>query len=176
MKEIKKEIGVGSNESQIHEICIYFKEYFQNINQVGNFLNYKIGEKILFSLSSIFKKFADQNIRLDIDLIRAEFSANTYLNKLVWNEETLLNKYGHLIYSQNIRTISSQFKKLLINKFGAVEVKIENITRTNVTKLLNGILDQIKKIVELTTPPHFFAGIEELVLDYAKKYNLVLKK
>lgn len=176
MKEIKKKMGAGSNEFQIKEIVWHFWALLKEKKEIFNFKIYKIGEKIESSLTSVFQKFAEQDIKLDIDLICTEFQQNIFLKKLVWDEDTLLNKYGHLIYSQNIRTISSQFKKLLINKFGAVEVKIENITRTNVTKLLNGILDQIKEVTEISEPPYFFGGIKKLVVDYAKKYNLILTK
>ena len=176
MEKFKKELSVSSNEFQINEICLYFKEEFRNINQVGAFLGYKIGEKIESSLTTVFKKFAEQEIKLDIDLIIGEFNANTYLKKLTWDENELLKKYGHLIYSQNIRTISAQFKKVLIKKFGAKEIKIENVTRTNVTKLLNDILENIKKVTEVAEPPLFFGEIITLIKDYGTKYNLVLKK
>ena len=176
MEKFKKNLSVSSNESQINQICLYFKENFRNINQVGHFLGYKIGEKINSSLSAVIKKFAEQEIKLDIDLIIGEFNANTFLKKLSWDEEILLEKYGHLIYSQNIRTISAQFKKILISKFGAVEVKIENVTRTNITKLLNDILDNIKKVTEIAEPPLFFGEIIALIKKYGTKYNLVLKK
>lgn len=83
-----------------------------------------------------------------------------------------MEKYGHLIYSQNIRTISAQFKKILISKFGAVEVKIENVTRTNITKLLNDILDNIKKVTKISE----LGEIINLIKEYGTKYNLVLNK
>lgn len=82
MEKFKKNLSVSSNESQINQICLYFKENFRNINQVGHFLGYKIGEKINSSLSAVIKKFAEQEIKLDIDLIIGEFNANTFLKKL----------------------------------------------------------------------------------------------
>ena len=178
MEKFKKEVSVSCCDlkGQINQICYYFKEEFKNIHQVGNFLQYKIGEKIASSLNAVIKKFAEQEIKLDIDLVIGEFNANTYLQKLAWAEDILLEKYGHLIYSQNIRTISAQFKKILISKFGAVEVKIENVTRTNVTKLLNDILANIKKVTEVAEPPLFFGEILSLIKAYGAKYNLALKK
>lgn len=82
MEKFKKNLSVSSNESQINQICLYFKENFRDIHQVGNFLGYKIGEKISSSLSTVIKKFAEQEIKLDIDLIIGEFNSNTFLKKL----------------------------------------------------------------------------------------------
>ena len=82
MEKFNKNFSVSSNESQINEISLYFKENFREINQVGHFLGYKIGEKINSSLSTVMKKFAEQEIKLDIDLIIGEFNANTFLKKL----------------------------------------------------------------------------------------------
>ena len=153
MKEVKVSVSsVVSKEIQINKICSYFK--------VEN----KIGTKIHSSLINVIEKnFPNQGIIIDSDLIISEFKENTFLKKLIWNEEILLEKYGHLIYSQNIRTISTQFKKILIKKCGAFEVKIEKVTRGNVANLLNDIL----KINDLKE-------IKNLIKLYALKYQLVL--
>ena len=70
-----------------------------------------------------------------------------------------------MIYTQNLRTVNTQFKKILIKDFGAVEIKVENVTRVNVTKLLNDILQTADVSSEIKT----------LIQEYALKYKLLLK-
>ena len=70
-----------------------------------------------------------------------------------------------MIYTQNLRTINTQFKKILIKDFGAVEIKVENVTRLNITKLLNDILQTADVSSEIKT----------LIQAYALKYKLLLK-
>lgn len=86
----------------------------------------------------------------------------------------MTDKYGHLIYTQNLRTVTTQFKKILLKDYSAIELKVENVTRVNVTKLLNDILDEIKKEGQ-EVPANIFSNITSLILKYALRYKLLLK-
>ena len=165
---------VGSNEFAVKEIVADLKKEFSKFHASKVFLKFKIGEKIETSLNTVIKKFAEQEIKLDIDIIRAEFQNNTFLKKLTWDTEILTEKYGHLIYSQNLRTISSQFKKLLISKFGAQEIKIENVTRINVTKLLEEIINIADSFYNNFTQEGMIE-IKKVIQNYASKYKLKVK-
>ena len=155
---------VENNGSLIKEICTYFRDVFCSINQGRFILDDKIERKIALSLNGILTKITNQVI-IENDLILNELKENTFLKKLVWNKELLLEKYGHLIYSQNIRTISTQYKKILISKFGA-EIKVEEkVSKTNITSLLKHLLTSD----DLTE-------IKSLIKAYCDKYNLILKK
>ena len=154
---------VEGDGSLIKEICSYFRDNFSYINQGRYLLDDKVEKKIAVSLNTIDHKITNQVI-FEYDDMMSALKENTFLKKLVWDKELLLAKYGHLIYSQNIRTISTQYKKILINKFGAEMIVEEKVSKTNIISLLKHLLTS-DDLTEIKT----------LIKAYANKYNLILK-
>lgn len=122
--------------------------------------------KLITGFQAVVKKLeaTDKFYEADPKEVLTKLLDNNFIKKLDWDPDVLTKKYGHLIYTQNLRTVNTQFKKILIKDFGAVEIKVENVTRLNVTSLLNAIL----KTDDLSE-------IKSLILAYALKYKLSLK-
>lgn len=155
---------VDDNGSLIKKICGYFRNNFYNMTHGGIPLEKKVEKKIAASLIAVENKITNQVIIKD-DLLINELKENTFLKKLIWDDCILIKKYGHLLYSQNIRTISTQYKKILINKFGAEILVEEKVSKTNVISLLKAIL-----------LAGDFTEIKTLIKAYCDKFNLTLKK
>ena len=148
------------------------EELFSKKNEV---LPKPVEEKLITGLKSSYKKleFTDE-VEWNPKEIALKLIDNKFIQKLDWDPNVLTDKYGHLIYTQNLRTVTTQFKKILLKDYSAIELKVENVTRVNVTKLLNDILDEIKKEGQ-EVPANIFSNITSLILKYALRYKLLLK-
>ena len=126
-----------------------------------------VEEKIITAMEGTVKKLknTDTFLEQDSNSVCLKFIDNTFLKKLEWDKKELFNKYGHLIYSQNIRAINTQFKKLLIKEYQFVEEKIERLNATNVAVFLKDLLSIIRAI-----------GHEETLIDVKYEIDIFAKK
>ena len=142
----------------------FIKELYAGENEL---IPATVETKLIAGFQAVVKKLeaTDKFYESDPKEILSKLLNNNFIKKLDWDPDLLTKKYGHLIYTQNLRTVNTQFKKILIKDFGAVEIKVENVTRLNITKLLNDILQTADVSSEIKT----------LIQAYALKYKLLLK-
>ena len=181
MKDLNNKKVVSKVDVVVEEIAGYFLNEFNEANKKYEIPSeiydqelILIKEKLSQNLNTVLKKYHDQELNLNKEIIIESLKNNAVLKKIVWDRGDLMTKYRHLVYTQNFRAINTQFKKILISQCGAVDIKINRVTGSNISKLLNGILDEIKKGGE-EVPANIFASIKTLIKDYSTKYNLAIK-
>lgn len=181
MKDLNKKKEMSKMDVLVEQLVDYFLTEFNAANKKYEIPSEIFGQELILikeklsqNLNTVLKKYHDQELNLDEEIIIENFKNNGILKKIVWDRGELMSKYRHLVYTQNFRTINAQFKKILIKDCGAVDVKINKVTGSNISKLLNSILDEVKKDGQ-TPPANIFSSIKTLIKDYSTKYNLAIK-